>query len=529
MSFIEELKGYLQHVRDTQGGQAGPSPFVPEVSWIRSELIQLFERVESAQPHVPPESLKFVFEEWTRKNRVDSFAKNLAILLQHSFLSGAPQPLIEEHLRLAMARRLGLHAPIASHTRAFELDRLSQIAWSSRSMLTPLDNSILDYALEIRAIRREGHRSEVGPIGEVLLSLTGRDAIQWLLHVEVTQSMGPLDDWRLSRDTAEYLLVNPENIRDPAYWILYPAAYSLRTLRRLEGLGLLVIVEEFDEVHGTAYTGYKLLNEGRRAFEALLLPDDSPFSVLAATLSQDESLAALEQQGSKVWSEANFSSSAIATARQARMVVHEIRNALVPAQIALGSLYTALVGSQSEAELARFRPRIDPGIDRALKFVTDLLKTTELAARAPEAFDLLRSLADAVSSLATPLRIHLQGSTDLPSLSGYRERFVLAIVNLLRNAEQAGAQQVSIESVLEANNRNILLTVDDDGSGVPPADRERIFQRGISLRPGGAGEGLALVKEVVEIELHGKIACVDKPGGGARFRMRLPVAERTPR
>ncbi|QAT88845.1 adaptive-response sensory-kinase [Corallococcus coralloides] len=202
---------------------------------------------------------------------------------------------------------------------------------------------------------------------------------------------------------------------------------------------------------------------------------------------------------------------------------------MIPVQVALGSLYSSIVGAPNEAAVERLRPRIDPGIDRALKFVTDLLKTSELAARAPEGFDVLRVLADAVASLATSLRIQLHVAPDLPSLSGYRERFVLAIVNLLRNAEQAGAHQVLIDCILEDNQRNLLLTVDDDGPGVRPEDRERIFQRGISLRSGGAGEGLALVKEVVEIELHGKVACVDKPDGGARFRMRLPVAERTPR
>ncbi|GMU07480.1 hypothetical protein ASNO1_37330 [Corallococcus caeni] len=365
-----------------------------------------------------------------------------------------------------------------------------------------------------------------------MLALSGRDAIQWLLQVEFAQSMGPIDDWRLSRESAEYLLENPEDVRPEYDWQEYQLGHSWETIRRLGSLGVLEFIDEMREVDDVEvpYSGYKLLTGGKRILESLLKPTESPFSVLAATLSQDESLTALEKEGgSRTGIDTVFNSSAIATARQARLVVHEIRNALIPAQIALGSLYSSMVGSQSEAELARFRPRIDPGIDRALKFVTDLLKTSELAARAPEDFALLRVLADAVASLATSLRIQLHVAPDLPSLSGYRERFVLAIVNLLRNAEQAGAKQVLIMSELEANNRNILLTVDDDGPGVRPEDRERIFQRGISLRSGGAGEGLALVKEVVESELRGKVACVDKPDGGARFRMRLPVAERTPR
>ncbi|RKH72776.1 sensor histidine kinase [Corallococcus sp. AB049A] len=530
MSFIEDLKEYLQSVRSAQDGRPASSLFVPEAKWVRAEFIRLVEHFEREPGELPPGLLFDLHRKWTSDDRVVSFAINLAILLQEGFLHGEPRSVIEEHVLLGMTRRMGFNGPASSLTRRLEIDRLADKAWHQGPPRgTSQLNGVAKYAIEVRAIRQLGERHEVGPIGEVLLGLSGRDAIQWLLQVEVAQSMGPIDDWRLSRETARHLLQIPEDIRLESTWDESGLAHSWATLRRLGSLGVLEYIEGMNDL-SDPYSGYRLLNEGKRLLEALLTPTETPFSVLAATLSQDESLTALEKEGGgRPGLDMVFNSSAIATARQARLVVHEIRNALIPAQIALGSLYSSVVGSQVEAEVARFRPRIDPGIDRALKFVTDLLKTSELAARAPEGFDVLRVLADAVASVATSLRTQLHVAPDLPSLSGYRERFVLAIVNLLRNAEQAGAKQVVIDCILEDNQRNLLLTVDDDGPGVRPEDRERIFQRGISLRSGGAGEGLALVKEVVEIELHGKVACVDKPDGGARFRMRLPVAERTPR
>ncbi|MBZ4336465.1 sensor histidine kinase KdpD [Corallococcus sp. AS-1-12] len=530
MSFIEELKEHLQNVRSAQDGQPAPRLFVPEARWVRAEFIRLVEHFEREPGELPPGRLMELHQEWTSDDRVVSFAINLAILLQEGFLHGEPRDVVEEHVLLGMMRRMGFNVRASSLTRRLEIDRLAAKAWHQGPPRgTSQLNGTAKYAIEVRAVRKLGERQEVGPIGEVFLGLSGRDAIHWLLQVEVAQSMGPIDDWRLSRETAKHILQVPEDVRTEFDWDEAGFAHSWATLRRLGSLGVLELVEEM-RGPSNLYSGYKLLNEGRRLLESVLVPTETPFSILAATLSQDESLTALEKEGGgKPGLDAVFHSSAVATARQARLVVHEIRNALIPAQVALGSLYNSVVGSQVEAQVARFRPRIDPGIDRALKFVTDLLKTSELAARAPEGFDVLRVLADAVASLATSLRIQLHVAPDLPSLSGYRERFVLAIVNLLRNAEQAGAHQVLIDCILEDNQRNLLLTVDDDGPGVRPEDRERIFQRGISLRSGGAGEGLALVKEVIEIELHGKVACVDKPDGGARFRMRLPVAERTPR
>jgi signal transduction histidine kinase len=281
--------------------------------------------------------------------------------------------------------------------------------------------------------------------------------------------------------------------------------------------------------HGSILN-YELLGEGARLLEAVVSPHESPFSVLAATLSQDEALAALDDKTGRNLADAGLNTSALATARQARLVAHEIRNALIPAQFALNSLYGNLVGGEVEAIVTRLRPRIDSGIERVLKFVNDLLKTSELATRPPEDFDLKRALFDAKASLTTEMNIQVTNpEEELPPVLGYRERFVLAVVNLLRNADQAGAKQVDITLELETDGKSILVNIDDDGPGIAVENRDRIFQRGISFRPGGAGEGLALVREVVEFELRGKVACVDKAGGGARFRMRLPVTERSPR
>ena len=535
MSFVEDLKNYLLRLNQAENTTASSRPLVTlDPDWVRAELIQLFERLEREPPPSKPQhfarlSLEGEFELWTEDDRVIHFANTHSEILQGSFLRSAQREEVEQYVRLAMGLWLGLPESVPSQARKLELNRLSNIAWD-----TPLPkssfskdgwSSLSAYALEIRAVRRTSNHLERTPIGNVLLSLTGRDALHWLLHVEAAQSTGPSDDWRLSRETANDLLTHPEEVYPDEVWAndYNDFPHSQATLRRLDALGVLKII-------GDEYcTGYKLLSEGTRALEALVSPNGSPFSVLADTLSQDEALAALDDKTGQSFAEASLNTSAIATARQARLVVHEIRNALIPAQFALNSFYGSLVGAEIEATVARFRPRIDSGIERVLKFVNDLLKTSELATRPPEAFDVKRAVLDAKASLSTGLEIQVTGPDELPTVLGYRERFVLAVVNLLRNAEQAGASHIEVAMVLEEDGQDILLTVDDNGPGVPVENRDRVFQRGISFRPGGAGEGLALVREVVELELRGKVACVDKPGGGARFRMRLPVMERSPR
>jgi len=73
-----------------------------------------------------------------------------------------------------------------------------------------------------------------------------------------------------------------------------------------------------------------------------------------------------------------------------------------------------------------------------------------------------------------------------------------------------------------------LVSVADDGPGIPAADRDRVFDRFVRLDPersrsgGGAGLGLAIVREIVAAH-HGSVRVEDRPGGGARMTIQLPL------
>ena len=69
--------------------------------------------------------------------------------------------------------------------------------------------------------------------------------------------------------------------------------------------------------------------------------------------------------------------------------------------------------------------------------------------------------------------------------------------------------------------KNLLIIVDDDGPGVPPEARQRIFQPYHSTKSGGTGLGLALVQRVVTAH-GGTVRCEKSPLGGARFVVIVP-------
>ncbi|MDF2581249.1 MAG: tcrY 4 [Microbacterium sp.] len=99
--------------------------------------------------------------------------------------------------------------------------------------------------------------------------------------------------------------------------------------------------------------------------------------------------------------------------------------------------------------------------------------------------------------------------------------------NLADNAARHAQSTVAI-GVLERDGQ-VLLTVDDDGPGVPPAERERIFERFVRLDEarardaGGSGLGLAIVRAIAAAE-GGSVGVEDSPLGGARFSVVLPAA-----
>jgi two-component system OmpR family sensor kinase len=159
------------------------------------------------------------------------------------------------------------------------------------------------------------------------------------------------------------------------------------------------------------------------------------------------------------------------------------------------------------ATLSRLRRRRDAG-DTA---------ETEAAPRGP------------VDATAPPRRV----TSLAPIVLGDENRVRQVVANLLGNARRFTPDDspIGLRVGVDAETDMGWIEVIDHGEGVPEQIREQIFQRfwradtSRTRETGGSGLGLSIVASIVDL-LHGKVEVADTPGGGATFRVSLPLAER---
>jgi two-component system, OmpR family, sensor kinase len=140
--------------------------------------------------------------------------------------------------------------------------------------------------------------------------------------------------------------------------------------------------------------------------------------------------------------------------------------------------------------------------------------------------DLLRDAVREATVLADERRVALRcAATTEVAYRGDERLLRQMVMNLLANGIRYAAANGHVEARLGSSNGTVEIAVADDGPGIPPEDRERIFERFVRLdnargRPGGAGLGLPIARCIAEA--HGGSLTLADIGPGSTFVVRLP-------
>jgi two-component system OmpR family sensor kinase len=215
---------------------------------------------------------------------------------------------------------------------------------------------------------------------------------------------------------------------------------------------------------------------------------------------------------------------------------HELRTPLTALDLQVQSLRAEAAGGGHDDAIAR----LEAGVARAARLVEQLLalaREERDGTRVHEPVALADAARDAIGemlSLADKHGIDLgMGRSDTVQVAGDREALRVLIRNLLDNAIRyslAGSQvDVSVERHDGAEPRAVLV-VTDGGPGIPPSERERVFDR-FHRVPGtaapGSGIGLALVRSIAAHH-HAQIRLDEGPGArGLRIRVDFPALDRS--
>jgi signal transduction histidine kinase len=192
-------------------------------------------------------------------------------------------------------------------------------------------------------------------------------------------------------------------------------------------------------------------------------------------------------------------------------VSHDLRN---PLNVATGRLSLARGECDSDHldDVAAAHERMEALIEDILTLAREGRPVEETETEPVELGELVRAAWDTVATEDATLEVDVGGT-----LTADRGRLRRLLENLLRNAVEHGGEAVTVTVGAAEGPEGFYVA--DDGSGVPPGQRDHVFDRGYSAAEDGTGFGLAIVEEIATA--HGwTVSVTESEAGGARFTVR---------
>ena len=214
----------------------------------------------------------------------------------------------------------------------------------------------------------------------------------------------------------------------------------------------------------------------------------------------------------------------------AQRIAHEIKNPLTPIQLSAQRLRRRLASDRSPDEkrlLDEATGTIIQEVDGLRQLVDEFSRFARMPALTPKPTDLARLLEGVVvlyRESHPSLAIRAVFSPELPPVEVDPDQIKRAVLNLVDNAVEAvgGTGEVVVQTVWLPEAHRVRIVVADDGPGISPDDRDRLFVPYFSTKATGMGLGLPIVHQIVS-DHGGTIRVEDNTPHGSRFVVELPA------
>ncbi len=213
----------------------------------------------------------------------------------------------------------------------------------------------------------------------------------------------------------------------------------------------------------------------------------------------------------------------------ARRIAHEIKNPLTPIKLSAERLQRKFGSQVADSAFSECTSMIIKQTDELRRLVNEFSQF----ARLPEARKITASLNTVIDEALVLYRsahsqhtIEFKGDTEIPEFKLDPEQIKRVVGNLVDNAihavEVGQKAQVNLETRYDRSLKLVTFTVSDNGQGIAPEDRQRVFEPYYSTKDGGTGLGLPIVKRIVE-DHDGFIRALGNDPKGTKMVIELPV------
>jgi len=212
----------------------------------------------------------------------------------------------------------------------------------------------------------------------------------------------------------------------------------------------------------------------------------------------------------------------------ARRLAHEIKNPLTPIQLSAERLrrHFSTAPPPAKALVDECTVTIVGEVESLKGLVDEFSQFARMPSPRTIPTDLGQLITDTISlysGIFSDVRIDQRFAPGIPLVRLDAEQIKRVIINLVDNAIEAMERRghIVVETQLDASNNLVRIVVADDGPGIPPAEREKLFLPYYSTKRRGSGLGLAIVRRIIA-EHGGSIEVGDNAPRGTRFTIELP-------